>query len=95
MTNPIADPLVEITDTDADSRLVDIDATLEGVATVTLNRAIRRNAFNAELIAALHEAFETLQGRGGPRGVPARRGLDLQRRGGPGLDARGRGPQRG
>ena len=58
MTNPIADPLVEITDTDAESRLVDIDATLEGVATVTLNRAIRRNAFNAELIAALHEAFE-------------------------------------
>ena len=69
MTNPIADPLVEITDTDADSRLVDIDATLDGVATVTLNRAIRRNAFNAELIAALHEAFETLQGAEGVRVV--------------------------
>ncbi|WP_312166453.1 enoyl-CoA hydratase-related protein [Phenylobacterium sp.] len=69
MTNPIADPLVEITDTDAESRLVDIDATLEGVATVTLNRAFRRNAFNAELIAALHEAFETLQGAEGVRVV--------------------------
>lgn len=69
MTNPIADPLVEITDTDAESRLVDIDATLEGVATVTLNRAIRRNAFNAELIAGLHEAFETLQGAEGVRVV--------------------------
>jgi methylglutaconyl-CoA hydratase len=69
MTNPIADPLVEITDTDAESRLVDIDATPEGVATVTLNRAFRRNAFNAELIAALHEAFETLQGAEGVRVV--------------------------
>jgi methylglutaconyl-CoA hydratase len=69
MTNPIADPLVEITDTDAESRLVDIDATPEGVATVTLKRAFRRNAFNAELIAALHEAFETLQGAEGVRVV--------------------------
>ena len=69
MTNPIADPLVEVTDTDAESRLVDIDATPEGVAIVTLNRAFRRNAFNAELIAALHEAFETLQGAEGVRVV--------------------------
>lgn len=69
MTNPIADPLVEVTDTDAESPLVDIDATPEGVAIVTLNRAFRRNAFNAELIAALHEAFETLQGAEGVRVV--------------------------
>ena len=69
MTNPIADPLVEVPDTDAESRLVDIDATPEGVAIVTLNRAFRRNAFNAELIAALHEAFETLQGAEGVRVV--------------------------
>lgn len=69
MTNPIADPLVEVTDTDADSRFVDIDATPEGVALVTINRAVRRNAFNAELIAALHEAFETLQGAEGVRVV--------------------------
>ncbi len=69
MTNPIADPLVEVTDTDAASNLVHIDATPEGVATVTLNRPLRRNAFNAELIAALHEAFETLQGAEGVRVV--------------------------
>ena len=69
MTNPIADPLVEVPDSDTASRLVDIDATPEGVATVTLNRAFRRNAFNAELIAALHEAFETLQGAEGVRVV--------------------------
>lgn len=69
MTNPIADPLVEVPDSDAESRLVDIDATPEGVAIVTLNRAFRRNAFNAELIAALHEAFETLQGAEGVRVV--------------------------
>ena len=69
MTNPIADPLVEVTDTDTASNLVHIDATPEGVATVTLNRPLRRNAFNAELIAALHEAFETLQGAEGVRVV--------------------------
>lgn len=69
MTNPIADPLVEVPDTDAESKLVHIEATPEGVATVTLNRALRRNAFNAELIAALHEAFETLQGAEGVRVV--------------------------
>lgn len=69
MTNPIADPLVEVPDTDASSKLVHIEATPEGVATVTLNRAPRRNAFNAELIAALHEAFETLQGAEGVRVV--------------------------
>ncbi len=69
MTNPIADPLVEVPDTDAESKLVHIEATPEGVATVTLNRALRRNAFNAELIAALYEAFETLQGAEGVRVV--------------------------
>lgn len=69
MTNPIADPMVEVTDTDAASNLVHIEATPEGVATVTLNRPLRRNAFNAELIAALHEAFETLQGAEGVRVV--------------------------
>ncbi|KRB44742.1 enoyl-CoA hydratase-related protein [Phenylobacterium sp. Root700] len=69
MTNPIADPLVEVPDTDVASKLVQIEATPEGVATVTLNRALRRNAFNAELIAALHEAFETLHGAEGVRVV--------------------------
>lgn len=69
MTNPIADPLVEGPDTDTESSLVTIEATPEGFATVTLNRAARKNAFDAELIAALHEAFETLHGAEGVRVV--------------------------
>jgi methylglutaconyl-CoA hydratase len=67
MPNPIADPLVEGVDTDSQSHLVLIDATPEGVATVTINRVERRNAFNAEVIAALREAFETLEGADGVR----------------------------
>ena len=69
MTNPIADPMVEVPDTDVDETLVQIAATVEGVATVTINRPARRNAFDARLIAALHEAFETLQGAEGVRVV--------------------------
>jgi len=69
MTNPIADPLVEGPDTDTESALVQVEATPEGFATVTLNRAARKNAFDAELIAALHEAFETLHGAEGVRVV--------------------------
>ena len=53
MSNPIADPLVEGVDTDSQSSLVLIEATPEGVATVTINRAAKKNAFNAEVIAAL------------------------------------------
>lgn len=67
MTNPIADPFVEGADTDTQSRLVTIDATADGVATVTINRPERKNAFNAEVIAALREAFETLEGADGVR----------------------------
>lgn len=69
MTNPIADPLVEVADSDIDETLVHIEATVEGVATVTLNRPARRNAFDARLIGALREAFETLQGAEGVRVV--------------------------
>ena len=69
MTNPIADPFVESPDTDATSKLVTITATPDGVATVTLNRPDRKNAFDAALIAALHEAFETLKGAEGVRVV--------------------------
>ena len=67
MPNPIADPLVEGVDTDSQSTLVLIDATADGVATVTINRADRKNAFNAEVISALREAFETLEGADGVR----------------------------
>jgi methylglutaconyl-CoA hydratase len=69
MPNPIADPLVEIVDNDASSRLVLLEATPGGAATVTINRADRRNAFNAEVIGALREAFETLAGADGVRVV--------------------------
>ena len=69
MTNPIADPLVEGPDSEIRPDLVQIEATPEGVATVTLNRPARKNAFNDELIGALHEAFETLHGAEGVRVV--------------------------
>ena len=69
MTNPIADPLVEGVDSDASSDLVRLDTTQEGVAIVTLNRPEARNSFNAELIGALHETFETLQAAEGVRVV--------------------------
>ena len=69
MPNPIADPLVEGVDNDSQSDTVLVDATPDGVATVTINRAARRNAFNAEVIGALREAFETLEGADGVRVV--------------------------
>ena len=67
MTNPIADPLVEVPDTDALSDLVILEATPDGIATVTINRAAKKNAFNAEVIAALHQTFETLRDADGVR----------------------------
>jgi methylglutaconyl-CoA hydratase len=67
MANPIADPFVEGIDTDAQSKLVLIDGTAQGAATVTINRAAKKNAFNAEVIGALSEAFETLEGADGVR----------------------------
>lgn len=69
MTNPIADPLVEGVDTDAVSPLVHLESTPEGITVVTLNRPAQKNAFDSALIAALHEAFETLQGAEGVRVV--------------------------
>jgi methylglutaconyl-CoA hydratase len=69
MSNPIADPLVELPDVSPTSQLVDIDASEAGAVTVTLNRAARRNAFNADLISAMAEAFETLKGAEGVRVV--------------------------
>jgi methylglutaconyl-CoA hydratase len=69
MTNPIADPIVEVVDTDAQSRTAVIDATADGVVTVTINRPARRNAFDGEVIGALHEAFETLEAADGVRVV--------------------------
>ena len=61
MPNPIAEPFVEGPDTDATSELVTLEATQEGAVTVTMNRPAKKNAFNAELIGALRETFETLR----------------------------------
>ncbi len=69
MTNPIADPLVEAPDISATSNLVDIEATEAGAVTVILNRPERKNAFDADLISALLEAFDTLAGAEGVRVV--------------------------
>jgi methylglutaconyl-CoA hydratase len=67
--NPIADPFVEVVDTDALSDLVHLDASPSGVATITLNRPAQKNAFNAEVIAALNQVMETLEGADGVRVV--------------------------
>jgi methylglutaconyl-CoA hydratase len=69
MTNPIADPLVEVPDTDAMSPLVHLESTPEGAVTVWINRPEKKNAFDAATIAALREAFETLHGAEGVRVV--------------------------
>src|SRR4249919_1219502 len=67
ITNPMADPLVELPDVSPTSQLVDIDATPEGAVTVTMCRAAKKHAFDAGLISALDEAFKDLQGAEGVR----------------------------
>jgi len=67
MTNPIADPLVEVPDDDATSSLVLFEATVEGVATVTLNSPATRNSLDAEMIGALSQTFQTLREADGIR----------------------------
>ncbi|WP_298746420.1 enoyl-CoA hydratase-related protein [uncultured Brevundimonas sp.] len=60
--NAIAHPLLADPAPDADERLVRIDSTPDGVVFVTIHRPEKRNAFDAPTVAALFEAFETLQG---------------------------------
>uniref|UniRef100_B0T2M9 Enoyl-CoA hydratase/isomerase n=1 Tax=Caulobacter sp. (strain K31) TaxID=366602 RepID=B0T2M9_CAUSK len=67
MTNPIAEPPVEQPVIDDMTPLVHIDSTPDGAVTVWINRPAKKNAFDAETIAALHEAFETLHGAEGVR----------------------------
>ncbi|HEV2365226.1 MAG TPA: enoyl-CoA hydratase-related protein [Caulobacteraceae bacterium] len=67
--NPIADPIVEVVDSDAASPLARIEANEDGAASVIINRPEKKNAFNAEVIGALREAFETLEGADGVRVV--------------------------
>ncbi len=65
MSDLTNDPYVEVVDTDVQSTFVRLDADDRGVATVTIDRPGRRNAFNDEVIGALREAFETLAGADG------------------------------
>lgn len=60
--NAISHPLLADPAPDANDELVRIDSTTDGVVFVTINRPEKRNAFDAATIAALYEAFETLQG---------------------------------
>jgi methylglutaconyl-CoA hydratase len=69
MVNEIADPLVENPDVSATAGLVRLDSTGEGAVTVTLNRPERKNAFDADLISAMAEAFRTLHAADGVRVV--------------------------
>ncbi len=67
MTNPISDPLTPNVIVDDVASVVKLDSTPEGVATVTINRPLRRNAFDALTIEGLTEVFETLHGADGLR----------------------------
>lgn len=71
MTEPISHPLADLVfPTGAvEGSPVVIEATPAGVAVVNLNRPARRNAFDAEMIDALHEAFVTLGAQDGVRTV--------------------------
>jgi methylglutaconyl-CoA hydratase len=69
MSNPIADPMVELPETSPTSDMVRIEATGAGAVTVIMDRPAAKNAFNADLISALAEAFETLRGAEGVRVV--------------------------
>ncbi len=69
----IAHPTVEGADTSLDvASVVEVDATRDGVVTVTINRPAKRNALDGPTIAALSEAFETLRTQEGVRLVVLR-----------------------
>ena len=52
---------------DTDEAPVLVEATPQGVVTVTLNRPQKKNAFDARLISALSDTFQTLAGASGVR----------------------------
>ena len=60
--NAIAHPVVEGADVSLDTpSAVEVDATRDGVVTVTINRPQKKNALDGTTIAALSETFETLR----------------------------------
>jgi methylglutaconyl-CoA hydratase len=66
MSDPISPKYVDVQDEASDNSVL-LEATREGVAVVLLNRPHKRNALDGEAIAALTEAFQTLQGAEGVR----------------------------
>ena len=66
MSDPISPKYVDVQDEASDNSVL-LEATREGVAVVLINRPHKRNALNGQAIAALTEAFETLQGAEGVR----------------------------
>ena len=62
MANPISNPLTPNVIVDDVGSVVKLESTAEGVATVTINRPQRRNAFDSLTIEGLTEVFETLHG---------------------------------
>jgi methylglutaconyl-CoA hydratase len=71
MSDPISPKYVDVQDEASDNSVL-LEATREGVAVVLLNRPHKRNALNGQAIAALTEAFQTLQGAEGVRLVVLR-----------------------
>ena len=66
MAEPIASRYVDVQDEAPDGAVV-LQATREGVAVVLLQRPEKRNALDGRAVAALTEAFQTLQGAEGVR----------------------------
>jgi methylglutaconyl-CoA hydratase len=66
MSDPISPKYVDVQDEASDNSVL-LEATREGVAVVLLNRPHKHNALNGQAIAALTEAFQTLQGAEGVR----------------------------
>ena len=62
MANPISNPFTPNVIVDDVASVVKLESTAEGVATVTINRPQRRNAFDSLTIEGLTEVFETLHG---------------------------------
>jgi len=62
MADPISPKYADYQPDLGDSPEVQLSVSPSGAAEVVLNRPEKRNAFNAEVIAGLHRAFETLHG---------------------------------
>jgi methylglutaconyl-CoA hydratase len=66
MSDPISPKYVDVQDEASDNSVL-LEATREGVAVVVINRPHTRNALDDQTVAALTEAFQTLQGAEGVR----------------------------